>query len=93
MPVALAIMVADPAATPVTGTDTVVAPAAKLTDAGTVATAGLLELRLTTSPDEAGADRFIARFCVAVPPMLMVAGEKLMATGAVVTCTGTLAVG
>jgi hypothetical protein len=62
-PVALAVMVAEPIATPVTGTGTLVAPAAKFTLAGTVATAVLLELRLTVKPPAgAGPVRFRVRF-------------------------------
>jgi hypothetical protein len=47
MPVALAVMVAEPTATPVTVTVALVAPAAKVTVAGTVATLVALEFRLT----------------------------------------------
>lgn len=50
MPAALAVIVADPAPTPVTGTFTVAVLAAKLTTAGTVATPVLLELRLAVNP-------------------------------------------
>jgi hypothetical protein len=75
---ALAVMVTAPAATPVTSTDTPVVPVPKLTVAGTVATAALLELRLTTSPAGAGADRFSVRFCVAVPLMVRLPGQKLI---------------
>ena len=45
-PVALAMIVAEPGATPITGTNTLVAFARTVTVAGTVATPGLLELRL-----------------------------------------------
>ena len=48
--VALAVITVDPGAIPVTGTATLVAPAAKLTVAGTVALLGSLELRLTIKP-------------------------------------------
>jgi hypothetical protein len=65
---ALAVMVAEPAATPVTGTVAVVAPTAKDTVPGTVAAAGLLELRFTvTPPAGAAADKVSVKFCVAVP--------------------------
>jgi len=97
---ALAVMVTDPAATPVTGTDRVVAPVPKLIAAGTVATAVLLELRPTTSPAGAGADRFRVRLWVTVPAIVRLPGEKLMVVAGVggvvtppVTCTGELAVG
>ena len=50
-------------ATPVTGTGTLVAPAANVTVAGTVALLVSLELRLTTKPPAgAGPDRFSVRF-------------------------------
>jgi hypothetical protein len=87
---ALAVIVTDPAATPVTGTATLVIPVAKLTVAGAEATAALLDLRLTTSAARAGADRFSVRFCVAVPLMVRLTGEKLIVMAPVpplVTCT------
>jgi hypothetical protein len=93
---ALAVMVTDPVATPVTGTETVVEPVAKLTVAGKVATLTSLELRLTTSPSGAGADRFSARSWVTVP-VIARSPEKLIVVGAAVTagvtCTWALAVG
>jgi hypothetical protein len=93
---ALAVIVADPAATPVTGTETVVAPVPKVTVAGTVATLVLLELRLTASPAAAGADKVRVRFCVAVPEIVR-PPEKLIVVGVTVpppvTCTVALAVG
>lgn len=60
-------MVAVPAATPVTGTFTVVKPAGIVTLAGAVATPVLLNVRLTTIPP-AGAvvDKLRSKF--AVPP-------------------------
>src|SRR5271165_2460818 len=68
-----ALMVAEPAATPVTGTVVLVALAAKVTVAGTVATLVLLELTLTVRPPAgAGAERFNVRFCVAVPMMVAI---------------------
>jgi hypothetical protein len=84
-----ALMVAEPSATPVTGTVVLVALAAKVTVAGTVATLVLLELRLIVRPPAgAGADRFRVRFCVVVPIIVAIAGEKLMVA---VTSTGWLA--
>lgn len=77
MPAALAVMVTDPTATPVTGTGIVITFEAKLTVAGTVATPVLLELRLTVKPAGTGADRFSVRFCVAVPVMVRDPCEKL----------------
>src|SRR5579864_4847854 len=86
---ALAWMVAAPGATPVTVTVALLAFAAKLTVAGTVAAAVLLELKLTlTPPAGAGADRFKVRFCVPVPVILMLAGEKVAVAA---TCTVWLA--
>ena len=93
---ALAVIVTDPAATPVTGTTTLVIPVPKPTVAGAEATVALLELRLTTSAAGAGADRFSVRFCVAVPLMVRLTGEKLIVMAVVpppVTCTRALAVG
>ena len=67
-----------PGATPVTATLTLVALAAKFTVAGTVATPVLLELRFMVRPPVgAGADKFKVRFCVAVPVMVRLVGEKL----------------
>jgi len=61
-PVPLAVIVAPPGVTPVTGTVTDVAFVPKLTVAGTVAFADE-ELRLMVSPVEgAGAERFSVRF-------------------------------
>ncbi len=81
--VALAVIVTDPADTPVTGTDTVAMPVPKLTVAGTVATVAELELRLTTSPAGAGADRFSVRFCVADPLIVRLPGQKLIVVAVV----------
>jgi hypothetical protein len=92
----LAEIVTDPADTPVTGTETIVAPVPKLTVAGTVATVGSLELRLTVRGTGANTDRLSVRFCVAVPLIVRLAGEKLMvgvAGTTAVTCTCPLAVG
>jgi hypothetical protein len=73
---ALAWMVVEPPPTPVTGTFTLVAPAAKFTVGGTVATLGLSELRLTFRPPAgADADRVRAMFLVAVPEMDTLVGE------------------
>jgi hypothetical protein len=93
--VALAVIVTDPADTPVTGTDTLLAPVATLTVAGAVATAVLPELRLIVSAEAAGDDRFSVRFCVAEPVIVRLAGEKLIVVTATlpVTCTSELTVG
>ena len=97
IPDALAVILADPAETPVTGTEMLVPPAPKVTVTGTVATAGLLELKLTASPVEMGAERSKARFPVVPPPIVRLPGEKLNVGGGVVlppvTCTGALAEG
>ena len=82
-------MVAVPGVTLVTATLTVVALAAKVTVAGTVATPVLLELKLMVKPPAgAGADRFKVRFCVAMPVIVRLAGEKLALAA---TCTVRLA--
>jgi hypothetical protein len=65
MPVALAVIVAEPLATPVTVTVALVAPAAKFTVAGTVATPVALEFRFTVKPP-AGAFP-VVRLSVRVP--------------------------
>jgi len=77
--VALALMVVEPALTPVIGTLTLVALAAMETVAGTVAKAVLLEVRLTVSPP-AGAwppDKFKVKLCVEPAETLNEFGEKL----------------
>src|SRR6185436_13565913 len=80
---ALAVMTVVPQATPVTGTVTVVAPAAKVTVGGTVARLRSLELKVTINPP-AGA-WIPVRFSVRVPeaPGLMDSWltEKLIARG------------
>jgi len=59
----LAWMVVEPDAKPVTGTETLVAPAEKLTVGGTKATVVFVELRLMVSPPAgAGVERFSVRF-------------------------------
>lgn len=75
---ALAVMLAEPAATLVTGTETLLAPAEKLTVEGTVATPALLELRLTVSGVGAGAERFKVRFAVEMPLIVRPLPEKLI---------------
>jgi hypothetical protein len=77
---ALACIVATPAVTPVTGTIALVAFATKVIVEGTVATAGMLELKLRIKPPGgAGADKFNVRFCVAPPSIERLAGEKVAA--------------
>jgi hypothetical protein len=76
---ALATIDADPGATPVTGTLTLAAPATNVTLPGTVATLGLLELRLTVKAVGAGAERVSVRICAAIPLMVRFGGEKLSA--------------
>jgi hypothetical protein len=93
---ALAVIVTDPPATPVTGTGRLLTPVANVTVAGTVATVVSPELSLTTSVAGAGAERFSVRFCVAVPLIVRLTGEKFM-VGLVgeeppVTCTCPLAI-
>lgn len=73
----LAVIVTDPGATPVTGTLAAPEPATNVTDAGTVATAGLLEVRLAVKPPADAEERFSVRLCV-VPGFIVkpVMGEK-----------------
>lgn len=91
---ALAVRVTDPAPTPVTGTDTLAAPVPRLTSEGTVATVVLLELRVTTKPAGAGADRFSVRFCIVPWESDRLPGQKLIVVAVPpdVTCTWVLAV-
>ena len=85
---ALAWMVALPMPVPFTGTVMLVALAAKLTVAGTVATPALLELKLIVKPPlGAGTDRFNVKASVDVPTMLALPGKKLADA---VTCTARL---
>jgi hypothetical protein len=73
-----------------------VAPAESVTVAGTVATDGLLELRLTVSPAADAAERLRVRFCAALPLMVRAPGNKLIVmfwVVAPVTCTCVLATG
>jgi len=75
---ALAVIVTEPADRLVTGTETLLAPAAKLTVAGTVAMLELPELRLTVSGAGASAERFKVRLPVETPLIVRLAGEKLI---------------
>lgn len=59
---ALAVIVVEPGATPVTGTLTLATPAEKVAVPGTVATPGLLEARVTVSAAGNGADKLNVRF-------------------------------
>ena len=86
---AVAVIVVGPAPTEVTSTFNVVAFAGKLTLDGTVATAGLLEFRLTVSPAAgAGAERLSATFCVVTPVIVTVGEANVMMA---VTLTAALA--
>jgi hypothetical protein len=87
MPLALAVIVAVPPVTPVTVTTALVAPAAKLTLDGTVATPVLLELRLTVKPLAGACPPVKFKVRLPVPPAVMprVVGVKLMTGGVTVT--------
>ena len=75
---ALAWITVDPAATPVTGTETLSVFCAIVTLAGTVATLELLELRLTaTPPAGANAESFSVRFGTSPTPRVNALGSKL----------------
>lgn len=85
---ALAWITAVPSETPVTATVVVVAPCGKLTVAGTVATAVLLELTFTVKPPAGAAPESVkVRFWATNPEMVRVAGVN-----AIVAVTGTEAV-
>ena len=72
-----AVTVAEPAATPVTGTVALAMFPAKLTIKGAVATPVLLEDTVADSPAEgAGADRFRVRFCVDPTLTVILPGEN-----------------
>jgi hypothetical protein len=87
---AVARITLEPAATPVTGTTTLVALAGIVkAPAETVAAAVLLEVTVKVRPPAgAGPERVSVRFWVWVPLMFSVWGEKLMVA---VTCTGCVA--
>ena len=88
IPGALAVMVANPGAAPVTGTVAEVAFAPKVTLGGTVAALVLFELRFTVRPPAgAGADKVSVRFCVPVPAIVRLGGEKLSVNPPDPTCT------
>jgi hypothetical protein len=77
-PADVARITVDPLPTPDTGTVAVVVFCGIVTVAGTVATAGLSELKLTVRPPAgAGPESVRVRFCVAVPAIVKVAGERL----------------
>src|SRR5207237_1360577 len=68
-----------PGATPVTGTFALIAFAAIITVPGTVATPGLVELRLTVRPPAGAALESVSvKFCVVVPEIVRFCGEKPM---------------
>ena len=82
MPLALAVMVADPDPVEVTGTDVPAALAAKATLDGTVATPELLELTFTIRPpDGAGAFKVSVRFWVPGALKVKLAGENDIVVG------------
>jgi hypothetical protein len=75
---ALAVMAAVPEATPVIVTATAVELGEKVTDAGTVATAGLLEASETVSPVEgAGEESISVMLCCTKPLMVRAGGMKV----------------
>ncbi len=77
-PVALAVMVAEPAPAPVTGMVVLPDPGLKLTTEGTAATFVLLELTSTITAVDGAGDRFRVRFCVAFPLTVSDAGTMLI---------------
>jgi hypothetical protein len=86
---ALAVMVAEPAATAVTVTVAVVAPAAKFTVAGTVALVGSLETRLTVKPPVGAWPPVIVnvRVPVGVDGIVSDSGDVVRAIVGIVTVT------
>jgi hypothetical protein len=85
----VAVIVVGPGATDVIGTFTVVAPAAIVTLAGTVATPVLLDVRFTLRPLAGAADViFKATFCVLTPVIVTVGTANVKV---VVTFTAALA--
>jgi hypothetical protein len=87
----LAVIVAEPTATPVTGTVMPAELAKEVTVAGTVATLVLLELRLTVIPLAGAGARFNVRSCV--EPAMIVrpnTGEKKLLPSLAVTRTWAL---
>jgi hypothetical protein len=86
--VALAWITVVPRVSAVTGTFAVVAPAAKVTVAGVVATRVLLELTLTVTPPVGAAELKVSvRFWVFGPAIVTVGGVKLTVA---FTCTGVV---
>ena len=80
-------IVVAPALTPVTGTVTVVAFAAIVTVAGTVAVAVEEELMLTVNPPGgAGPDKVRVRFLVSAPFSVIEAGARLMVAVTFAAC-------
>ena len=75
-PGVIAVMVAAPAPRPVTGTFTLVAPAANVTLPGTVAAPVLFELKLAVKPAGAGPERLSVRLPVEPVLIARLAGEK-----------------
>ena len=77
MLVPLAWITEEPGVPLVTGTFALAAPAGKVTVGGTLATPGLLELRVMVRPvDGAAAERFSTAFTVAAPVIVRVGGTK-----------------
>src|SRR5712692_60496 len=74
----LALRTVEPAATPVTGTPMELLPAGKKAVEFTVATPGLVEVRLTRMPPGGAAlESDSVMFCVVVPVMVRVAGDHV----------------
>jgi len=74
---ALAVIVAEPFATLVTGTLTLVVNAGMVMLAGTVATAVLLELNAIVIADLEALESINETFWVATPPIVTMGGKKL----------------
>jgi hypothetical protein len=77
-PVADAVIFAVPAAIPETGTVALDAPCANVTEGGTVAAAGLLDVRVAVIPDAAGEESIKTRVPDVPGVSDRLAGEKLI---------------
>jgi hypothetical protein len=86
-PAALAVIVALPDATPVTGTETLVTFSGRAIGADTVTALELLELNATLTYEGVGGEKVKMRFRVPAP-IVVLAGENLMFPNPTVpTCT------
>jgi hypothetical protein len=90
MPVALAVIVAEPTAAPVTVTVALVAPAATLIVAGTVTLLASLEIKLTVNPPAGARPPLRLNARVPVRPMRIDSGAPVKAIVGAATVTAPL---